>query len=93
MDPEKNSWQVVLTNGTRIFGVIEDKGLELKPSMGPDQVEVSWKLISRLEPAAMTAPVAMQSSGQPYSTQPSDMEYYSNEYQRAEKMRASDSWR
>jgi hypothetical protein len=88
-DADQNLWQVVMVNGTRLHGKIKDKGLDLKPAMGPEQVDISWDLIARLEPATMQAPISDSAPAYPQAAE----KFYSNDHQRAAKEEASRSWR
>ncbi|MCP4602737.1 MAG: hypothetical protein GY847_19850 [Proteobacteria bacterium] len=89
-DPNENFWHVVLANGTELHAKIKDNGLDLKPALGPKQVDMSSNLITRLEPAAMQAP------GSDSHMTPSQVaegeQFYSNELQRFAKEEAAKRW-
>ncbi len=90
LSPNENHWQVILEGGTQLHAKIKDDGVNLKPTMGPEKVDVSWDLIARLEPAAMRAPEHASPSA-PAQIFESD-QFYSNEYQRSIKEEAAKTW-
>jgi hypothetical protein len=96
-EEDGNRWKVHLKNGNLVHVGIREGGLELKPSMGPEKVELSWNLVDGLEPTAMRPPAMARKEKAEQRAVKDDLlspglaapSYYSNEAQQEVKKRTS----
>ncbi|HOX42166.1 MAG TPA: hypothetical protein PK668_01150 [Myxococcota bacterium] len=83
--PGKNDWRLVLKNGCVLHAAVEPDGVDLRPMLGPERIQVAWSEVQRLE-LASTAPLAQAVQGL-------DGSYFDNGAQRLHKQSEASSWR
>jgi hypothetical protein len=83
--PGKNDWRLVLKNGCVLHAAVEPDGVDLRPLLGPERIQVAWSEVQRLE-LASAAPLSEAFQGQ-------DGTYFDNGAQRQHKQSEASSWR
>lgn len=90
-DNADNAWRVVLKNGSIIHASMQPDGLDLRPAMGPDEIQVAWTAISRMELARTAAHRQAEAEAVPVAAD-SRSGYYDNAAQKAVKQAEEATW-